>query len=180
MRIKNMVAILLMLGLTVALFAYGQGEENGKMYGQRQDHEKSNEEFRNLIESKEKISLTGELSIKNRVLPELKVGNEVYKLMVPRFCMVNLEVDEGTEVLLEGVILKVKKDVNIRILNEGDKVFLVTKAIINGEEYNPEEESEECTGPHNSMGRKGFNRKGHHGQGGHDPGFNGPMSDIFE
>ena len=180
MRTKNLMVMFLvlgMLGLTLSLFAYGQGDESGKQYGQREEFEKRYKEFLDLVESKEKVSLTGVLVINNRVIPELKAGNEVYKLMAPRFCPESIQVDEGTEVLLEGVFLTVKKDVHTRVLNGGEKVFFVTKAIIDGKEYTPEEDVDACRGPHKGPRRGGFTHMGHHRPGLHGP---GPLIDIFE
>jgi hypothetical protein len=163
MTVKKMLLTLLILGFTMSLFAYGQRDEWGKR----------KEEFKNFLESKERIILTGKVFISNRVFPELKVGNDVYKLMVPRYCLADPDITDNKEVTVEGVLLKVKQGVHTRFLNEGDEVFFVTKAMIDGEEYIPEQGYEQCQG--SCRGRMGHHHQGHYG-----PGFHGSPLDLFE
>lgn len=167
MTVKKMLLTLLILGFTMSLFAYGQRDEYGKR----------SEELKNLIDSKEKITLTGEVIISNRVLPELKVGNDVYKLMVPRYCLAKPDITDNKEVTVEGVLLKVKQGVHTKFLNEGDEVFFVTKAMIDGEEFTPEQGYAQCQD--SCQGRKG-GRMGHHYQGHYGPGFHESPLDLFE
>ncbi|MBN2440531.1 MAG: hypothetical protein JXJ04_04280 [Spirochaetales bacterium] len=169
MTMKKMLLVMLMIGLTLSVFAQGQQGE----YGKRHD------EIEQLIESKEKVSLTGELIIANRIFPELKVGTEVYKLMVPRFYLSNLTIDEGNQVTIEGVILTVKKDVTTRRFNPGEKVLFVEKALINGEELKFERGSEKCDGSRGNWGKRG-QRHPHMGCRGDRPVGPGPDEEIFE
>jgi hypothetical protein len=137
MNTKRFFMITLLLICTAFIFANGQKEPNN---GHR-------DEFAQLIESKEKLTMTGKLSIKNRIMPELHAGTTTYFLAVPRFAAYRLGIEEGEEVTVEGVLLKVKAKCPMRFLNEGDEVFFVTRAIVKGKEYDLKEEFGGCGFP---------------------------------
>ncbi|MBN2532220.1 MAG: hypothetical protein JXB88_04980 [Spirochaetales bacterium] len=165
---KRTLFVLLILGLTISLFGYGQWDGSGT----------GNQEFKNFIESREKITLTGRIIISNRVFPELNAGDDTYKLMVPRYCLADTDITDNMEVTVEGVKLKVKQGVQTRFLNEGDEVLFVTKAVINGKEYNPEQGFKQCQEPNQGKwGRMNHHYKGNRGTG---PGFKGSFFDMFE
>jgi hypothetical protein len=172
MKMKKTLLVFLILGVTVSLFGYGQMDE----------YRKRSEDLNNLIESKEKVSLTGEVIVSNRVFPEFKTGTTVYKLIVPRYCLTDPDITDNKVVTVEGVILKVKQGVNTRLLKEGEEVLLITRAVIDGKEYNPEQGYGEYRGPcqDDDGNRQGWMGP-HHRRGNlRGPGFQGPFMDIFE
>jgi hypothetical protein len=137
METKRFFMITLLLICTAFIFANGQKESTCE----RRDY------LDKLIESKEKITITGRLIITNRILPELQSGTITYLLAVPRFAAYDLDIEDGEEITVEGVLLKAKAECPMRFLDEGDEVFFVTKAIVKGKEYDLKEKFDGCGYP---------------------------------
>jgi hypothetical protein len=156
MNIKRFFMITLLLICTALIFANGQKEPNN---GRR-------DELAQLIESKEKLTLTGTLTIKNRIMPELHAGTTTYLLAVPRFAAYRLGIEDGEEVTVEGVLLKAKAACPMKFLEEGDEVFFVTRAIVKGKEYDLKEEFGNCGFP-GKGGRLNRSSQKHPGPGPH-------------
>jgi hypothetical protein len=80
----------------------------------------------------EKLTLTGTLSLTGEWHPVLKSGGKEYELMVPRHLTWNLDVKDGEQVTVEGYVVqggpRAGKD-------DGDIDLFVTKAVIDGKEY---------------------------------------------
>ncbi|MBN1696877.1 MAG: hypothetical protein JW881_05135 [Spirochaetales bacterium] len=148
MKIKKLFLITILLVSTGFIFANGQNESNNPR----------RERWENLIESKEKITVTGALVIKNRIMPELNTGTAVYLLAVPRFAVLQLEIKDGEQVTVEGVLLKANGECPMNTLEEGEEIFVVTRAIVKGKEYDLKE----------AFGGTDFPRRG--GPGGKNPG----------
>lgn len=88
--------------------------------------------------SEEKLSVSGELYFKNLIHPVLKSGGKEYYLMAPRFHLYELELQEGTEVSVEGYQVTGMPTGMPYAEPQADKddLFLwVTKAVIGGKEY---------------------------------------------
>jgi RNase P/RNase MRP subunit p29 len=102
--------------------------------------------------SEETITVTGQLYFEDRMHPELKSGAEEYELLVPRFYAYELELEEGQTVTIEGYTLEGMPC--CREEEEQEIHILVTKAIIDGQEYNLEDDPRwGMMGP--GMGRRG-------------------------
>jgi hypothetical protein len=83
--------------------------------------------------SEEKTTVTGQLYYKNRIHPELKGGGKDCELLVPRFYVHELNLQEGVAVTVEGYEVT---GMPYR-WDEADNAvrIWVTKAIIDGKEY---------------------------------------------
>lgn len=93
--------------------------------------------------SEEKVSLTGKLYFEKRMHPELKTGAQEYELMVPRHLLYGLDLKEGQEVSVEGFVAA----------GEDESYLWVTKAVIDGKEYDLERGARMGWGPR--RGRRG-------------------------
>jgi len=78
--------------------------------------------------SEEKLTVSGPVYFQNRMHAELKSGGQDYELMVPRFYLYELELEEGQQVTVEGYVAK----------GDEESYMWVTKAVIDGQEYDLE------------------------------------------
>jgi len=78
--------------------------------------------------SEDKLTVTGPVYFQNRMHAELKADGKDYELMVPRFYLYELELEEGQQVTVEGYMAQ----------GEDESYLWVTKAIIDGKEYDLE------------------------------------------
>ena len=76
--------------------------------------------------SEDKLTVTGPVYFQNRMHAELKADGKDYELMVPRFYLNELELKEGQQVTVEGYVAQ----------GDEESYLWVTKAIIDGKEYN--------------------------------------------
>ena len=76
----------------------------------------------------ETITVTGVVSFKDWPNPEITSRGTTYELMVPRFAMLDIDIEAGDEVTIEGIL------VDQRVEDE-EPMLMVTKALIDGEEY---------------------------------------------
>jgi hypothetical protein len=76
---------------------------------------------------------------------ELKADGKEYELMVPRFYLYDLELKEGQQVTVEGYVAQ----------GDEENYMFVTKAVIDGEEYDLERGRGPGWGP-GMMGPRGW------------------------
>jgi hypothetical protein len=82
------------------------------------------------LASNDKVTLTGTVAVTNKFHPELKVDSKLYYLMVPRFALDDIEVKDGATVTVEGFAVT-----GVPMVGEEAEAVLVTKAVIDGKEY---------------------------------------------
>ena len=125
MRIRIVMAALVLLTAATGLFASGQKEPvEREPYGPTL--------------SKEEMTVSGKVYFENRMHPELKTADQEYELLVPRYLAYQIDLEEGEEIAVSGF-----KALDMACCDEeaGDEVHLwVTKATIRGEEYDLENE----------------------------------------
>jgi hypothetical protein len=134
MNAKRIFILLLIAGVAAA-GVFASGNKEGKSDVTRPDWRWGPRgeapEF-----SEETITVTGELYFENRMHPELKSGSEEYELLVPHFYAYELDLKDGQTVTVEGYTvagMPCYED------EEEEEVHIwVTKAIIDGEEYDLE------------------------------------------
>ncbi len=80
----------------------------------------------------EKLTLTGTLSLQGEWHPVLKSSGKEYELLVPRHLTWNLDVKEGEQVTVEGYVVQGMPRAGA---DDGDTDLFVTKATIQGKEY---------------------------------------------
>ncbi len=78
--------------------------------------------------SEEKTTVSGPVYFNNRIHPEMTASGKDYELMVPRFYLSDLELKDGQQVTVEGYVAQ----------REEQNFLWVTKAVIDGKEYNLE------------------------------------------
>jgi hypothetical protein len=147
------VSIVLMLTGLAAVFATGQKEEAKRPFGPRALQEAA---------KGEKISVSGPVAFEDKRHPEITSGGREYELIVPRFALRNLDIEEGQSISVEGYALEgtcCEDD------SENEVHLLVTKATIGDQEYDLETPG--AWGPQ-GPGRRGFGRDGHRMRGGPD------------
>ena len=111
-----------MLGLALAAVSFANGQKEpgaAAVPGQ--------------AESGQKLVLTGSVSFQNLIHPTLKSGDKVYELMVPRYLVYQADLKEGAQVTVEGYQVR-----GMPRWAQGDDDNIdvyVTKATINGKEY---------------------------------------------
>ena len=87
--------------------------------------------------SEETITVTGQLYFENRMHPELISGADEYELLVPRFHAYELDLEDGQTVTVEGYAVEGMPCCQGE--EEHDEMHIwVTKAVIDGEEYDLE------------------------------------------
>ncbi len=102
--------------------------------------------------SEETITVTGQLYFEDRMHPELKSGAEEYELLVPRFYAYELDLEEGQTVTIEGYTVEGMPCCEEE--EDGELHIWVTKAVIDGQEYDLE------NGPRWGMMGPGMRRRG--------------------
>ena len=156
-RIVAVSIILMLMGL-VAAFATGQKEEVERPYGPRG--------FRGGMMGMgmwgaaegEKITVSGPIYFKDKLHPEIESGGKEYELLVPRFALWNLDIEEGQLVSVEGYTVE-----GMYCEEEGeDEVHLwVTNAKIGDKEYDLERDLQGAWGgPQGSWGGPGSRGRG--------------------
>lgn len=150
MNTKKIIILLLIAGIAAAgAFASGNKEDE---YGpDRPDWRRMPRGDAPEL-SEETITVTGRLYFQDRMHPELKSGAEEYELLVPRFYAYDLELEEGQTVTIEGYTVE-----GMPCCGEDEEEELhiwVTKAIIDGQEYDLED------GPRWGMMGPGMGRRG--------------------
>lgn len=123
---KRIGFIVLMIAVTSTglLFARGTTEtEPATIYSQW-----------GITEDTDTTQVTGTLTVENRIFPELKSGGNTWKLIYPRPFNFELDVTDGQRITVEGYETE---DPHPKMVtgNENDVFLLVTKAVIDGEEY---------------------------------------------
>jgi hypothetical protein len=146
MSSKKIIILLLIAGVAAAgAFASGGKEEepetarrNWRAVPPRWDAPELSEET---------ITVTGKLYFENRMHPELESGGEEYELLVPRFYVYELDLEEGQTVTVEGYTVE---GMPCYEEEEEELHIWVTKAVIDGVEYKLEDDPR--MGPRWGMG----------------------------
>ncbi len=158
------VSIILMLTGLVAVFATGQKEEVERPYGRGRGGMMGMGMWG--AEEGEKITVSGPVYFKDKIHPEIESGGKEYELMVPRFALWNLDIEEGQSISVEGYTIE---GMYCEEEEGEDEVHLwVTKAKIGDKEYDLESDAQGTWG-----GRQGT--WGGPGRGGRGPGRRGHM-----
>ena len=115
----TIITILMILVVSMGVFAEGQNERPTRVKPQI---------------SEEEITLTGQIYLQNRIRPELKTGDKMYALLVPRIAALKLGIKDGEEITITGKIVEV---VNPRSENQTSPFtpLLVISATVNGKTY---------------------------------------------
>jgi hypothetical protein len=123
MSAKRIIILLLIAGVAAAgAFASGNREDEwGRPRGDAPEL------------PEETITATGKVYFENRMHPELKSGNREYELLVPRFYAYELDLEEGQTITVEGYTAESMPCCEGE--EEEELHIWVTKAIIDGEEY---------------------------------------------
>jgi hypothetical protein len=112
----------------------------------------------------EKLTLSGALSLEGQWHPVLKSGGKEYELLVPRHLTWNIDVKDGEQVTVEGYVVQGRPRAG---QDDGDVDLFVTKATIQGKEY----DLSQYRGP--MMGGPGQNGGPGYGPRGRQPGMRG-------
>jgi len=134
MSAKKIIILLLIAGVAaVGVFASGNKEDEA---------EATRPDWRRIPRwdapelSEETVTITGQLYFENRMHPELKSDGEEYELLVPRFYAYELDLEEGQTVTVEGYTVEGMPCCEDE--EEEELHIWVTKAVIDGEEYDLE------------------------------------------
>jgi hypothetical protein len=123
MSAKKIIILLLIAGVAAA-GAFASGNKEDQRRTPRGDAPELSEEA---------ITVTGQVYFENRMHPELKSGSKEYELLVPRFYAYELDVEEGQTITVEGYTAEGMPCYEGE--EEDELHILVTKAIIDGQEY---------------------------------------------
>jgi len=139
---------------------YGRGQGQGMMGGGRfsdedradfqEQRDAAREEY---LEGLETISLTGALNLVNGEMPTIESEGTVYHVMAPWQAVADLELENGMTVTVEGYEMPGPP----MQWDDSEKSIMVTKAVINGEEF---EIDHDAVGYGMMGGRGGPGRKG--------------------
>lgn len=134
MNAKKIIILLLIAGVAAAgVFASGNKEDKSDV---------ARPDWRRMPRgeapdfSEETVTVTGELYFENRMHPELKSGSKEYELLAPRFYAYDLDLKDGQTVTVEGYTVEGMPCCEEE--EEGEVHIWVTKAIIDGKEYDLE------------------------------------------
>lgn len=86
------------------------------------------------------ITVTGTVSVTNRIHPVLQSGSTDYELLVPPFAVYDSGVKDGQSITVKGYTVDASQVGPWLRYNDGTSggtYFFVTAATINGKEYNP-------------------------------------------
>lgn len=108
-RITIIASLMLMAALS---FANGQQEPAAAAAGQQI------------------ITVKGALTFENLIHPTLKSADKTYSLLVPRYLAYQAGLKDGAEVSVQGYVVQ-----NLPGWNAPDNALFVTKATINGKDY---------------------------------------------
>jgi hypothetical protein len=134
MNAKRIIILLLIAGVAAA-GAFASGNKEDKSEPARPDWRRMPRGDAPQL-SEETITVTGQLYFENRMHPELKSGAEEYELLVPRFYAYDLDLKEGQTVTVEGYTVE---GMPCYEDEEGEELHIwVTKAVIDGQEYDLE------------------------------------------
>ncbi len=108
----------------------------------------------------EKLTLTGNVYVQDKIHPVLKSGGKEYELMVPYYLIAQIDLKEGSEITIEGYTVD---GICRRPQAEdaGDDIDVrVTKATINGKDYDLGQYYGPMMGGRAGYGRGGMMRGG--------------------
>lgn len=111
--------------------------------------------------NEELVTLTGQLILQEDQWPQLESGGEVYKLMYPPFIDLEIDVQDGQQITVQGYVFE-KPDCDCDEDGSDKKHLHVTKAIIDNKEYILP--MGRGFGHHMRIPRKGFMGRGYRGR----------------
>ena len=137
MKTKMFIAAILMVTIAAGgVFASAQKDDRDEAYPPGWGGRFRNDDFEGPAFSEEKITVTGTLSFENWMHPGLESDGQEYELLVPRF-RGGLDLEEGQTVTVEGYTTEGMPCCEEE--EDGEIHLWVTKAIIDGKEYELEE-----------------------------------------
>lgn len=136
------IAVLLVLIAFGAASAFAAGQVDGA------DDDWAARGYRGYDFPEETMTLTGTLNLTLSDHPELVVHGETWELMYPKYLAEGIEVDDRATVSVEGYEVP-----GPRFADESGQYLIVTKATINGTEYDISEYLGEGYGPMAGRGR---------------------------
>jgi hypothetical protein len=137
MSAKKIMLVLLIAGVA-ATGAFASGNREGEPENARPDWRRM-PRWDGPQLSEETVTVTGKLYFENRMHPELESGDEEYELLVPRYYAYELDIQEGQTVTVEGYTVQGMPCCEDE---ENEELhILVTKAVIDGVEYELEDGS---------------------------------------
>jgi hypothetical protein len=154
MNAKKIIFLLLIAGVAAA-GAFASGNKEDEYGADRPDWRRMPRGDAPQL-SEETVTVTGQLYFENRMHPELKSGGEEYELLVPRFYAYQLELEEGQTVTIEGYTVEGMPCCGDEA--EEELHIWVTKAVIDGQEYDLEDGPR--MGPRWGMMGPGMGRRG--------------------
>lgn len=124
---KEIIFIFLSVFIISGVFASGQTEENTTEPSFRSGHGMCQYQYLD----KDLLELSGTLELINGEAPILNVGSEKYTLMVPYHLLYNLDIKNGEDALVKGIIMPD----HMWQWDNSSKALMVTFANIKGEDY---------------------------------------------
>jgi hypothetical protein len=124
---KKIILLTIMLTVIAGTAVFANGEQEGGFDNAVRPRGSYGEE-------PELLSLTGTLKLAYGQRPELVTGDEEYELLYPYYLAEGLDIEDGETVAVEGFIVPGHK----WKWEENEKHLRVTKAVIDGEEYDLE------------------------------------------
>jgi hypothetical protein len=151
-----LIATILMMTVLGIGFARGGTEQNDLYL-----------EHWGIDENDTERTLSGPITFSNRIHAELQSGGTVYRLIYPRAFEYQLDLEEGQRISITGYSLEPDAMPETAI-GEDAELFLVSKAVIDGEEYNLSDMGPHYGGMRGGMGmmpgRRGSRGRGFFGQ----------------
>lgn len=135
MSAKKIMLVLLIAGVAAA-GVFASGDKENKPETARPDWRRM-PRWDGPELSEEVITVTGQVYFENRMHPELESGDAEYELIVPRFYVYELDLQEGQTVTVEGYSLEEMPCCEDE--EEEELHIWVTKAVIDGVEYELED-----------------------------------------
>jgi hypothetical protein len=154
---KKIFAVSLVLALALTGLAFASGQNEPAAPGRAAP-----------ATTEQKVVVSGAVSINNLIHPTIKSADKVYELLVPRSLVYRAGVKEGAKVTVEGYPVQARTaGAQAR---DGNIDLFVTKATIDGKEY----DLSLYRGGRFGGGNSGGYCDGPRGRG-HGRGFRGPM-----
>ena len=151
MKSRLLVILMLLFSTTLLMADRGKGKGNGY----RNEMQRKAHRNQELLEKGEKITLDGKITLVNGEMPKMKDGDVTYRLMAPVNQLMEIKLKDGMLLTVEGV------EMNYPPMQwDGkEKSILVTKIIINGEEFVIEHKKPEDFKPNNPPPGNGKGKK---------------------
>jgi len=156
---KKIILLTVVLTVITGMAVFANGEQEG-------DFERAVRPWNLDGEEPELLSLSGTLKLEYGDRPTLRAGGEEYELMYPPFLDDGIDIEDGEAVTVQGFLVPGPR----RSTDDEENYLHVTKAVIDGEEY----DLDRIAGGYGPMGGPGGRRGGMMGGGNRDPRGNMP------